>query len=40
MYEVRLVWHVSTENDPAHQWMRALVRELFVPAITGGDGQA
>lgn len=31
MYEVRLVWHVSTDNDPAHQWMRALVRELFAP---------
>jgi len=31
MYEVRLVWHVSTNNDPAHQWMRALVHELFAP---------
>ena len=28
-YEVRLVWHGSTDNDPAHQWMRALVRKLF-----------
>ncbi|UUZ65709.1 LysR substrate-binding domain-containing protein [Polaromonas sp. P1-6] len=22
-YEVRLVWHSSTDKDPAHQWMRA-----------------
>lgn len=29
MYDVRLVWHASTVNDPAHQWMRALVHELF-----------
>lgn len=28
MYEVRLVWHVSTENDPAHQWMRAGARAV------------
>lgn len=28
-YEVRLVWHGSTDNDGAHQWMRALVRQLF-----------
>lgn len=28
-YEVRLVWHSSTDNDSAHQWMRALVRGLF-----------
>jgi DNA-binding transcriptional LysR family regulator len=28
-YEVRLVWHASTEKDPAHRWMRALVHELF-----------
>jgi DNA-binding transcriptional LysR family regulator len=35
MYEVRLVWHVSTDNDPAHQWMRALVRELFAPKGPG-----
>lgn len=29
VYEVRLVWHGSTDRDPAHQWMRALARELF-----------
>jgi DNA-binding transcriptional LysR family regulator len=23
-YEVRLVWHSSTDHDPAHQWMRSL----------------
>lgn len=28
-YEVRMVWHSSTDNDPAHQWMRALVQKLF-----------
>jgi len=28
-YEVRMVWHSSTGNDPAHQWMRALVEKLF-----------
>ena len=28
-YEVRMVWHSSTDNDSAHQWMRALVQRLF-----------
>lgn len=28
-YEVRLVWHGSTDRDPAHQWMRALIHTLF-----------
>jgi DNA-binding transcriptional LysR family regulator len=28
-YDVRLVWHESTTKDPAHGWMRALVKELF-----------
>jgi len=28
-YEVRLVWHKSTDNDSAHQWMRSLVHRLF-----------
>lgn len=28
-YDVRLVWHASTGKDPAHQWMRALIHELF-----------
>ena len=28
-YEVRLVWHSSTDRDPAQQWMRALARKLF-----------
>jgi DNA-binding transcriptional LysR family regulator len=28
-YEVRMVWHSSTGNDPAHQWMRDLVEKLF-----------
>lgn len=29
VYEVRLVWHASTERDPAQQWMRALLHRLF-----------
>ena len=28
-YEVRLVWHRSTDRDPAHLWMRSLVRKLY-----------
>ena len=28
-YDVQLVWHASTARDPAHQWMRALIRRLF-----------
>ncbi len=28
-YEVRLVWHGSTDHDPVHKWMRALVHALF-----------
>lgn len=28
-FEVRLVWHTSTDKDSAHQWMRALVVQLF-----------
>ena len=28
-YDVRLVWHASTTNDPAQQWLRSLLRELF-----------
>ena len=35
-YEVRLVWHASTDNDPAHRWMRALVHELFAPQDAAG----
>ena len=28
-YEVRMVWHASTAQDPAHQWIRAQVHRLF-----------
>ncbi|WP_372658730.1 LysR family transcriptional regulator [Hydrogenophaga sp.] len=28
-YEVRLVWHASTAQDSAHQWIRAQVHSLF-----------
>ena len=31
-YEVRLVWHASTEKDPAHRWMRELIHALFARA--------
>lgn len=33
-YEVRLVWHASTAQDPAHQWIRAQVHRLFGRANT------
>lgn len=36
-YEVRLVWHGSTDRDPAHRWMRDLVRELFCPPAAWGQ---
>lgn len=28
-YEVHLLWHRSRDHDPAHAWMRALVKQLF-----------
>lgn len=28
-YDVRMVWHASTDRDPAHLWMRALLQRLF-----------
>lgn len=28
-YEVRLVWHASTARDPAQQWLRGLLQQLF-----------
>jgi DNA-binding transcriptional LysR family regulator len=28
-YDVRLVWHASTARDPAQQWLRGLLHELF-----------
>lgn len=28
-YEVRLVWHASTDLEPGQQWLRALIRSLF-----------
>ena len=36
-YDVRLVWHASTARDPAHQWMRGLLRRLFARP---GEGKA
>jgi DNA-binding transcriptional LysR family regulator len=28
-YEVRMLWHPSADGDPAHAWLRALVKKLF-----------
>lgn len=28
-YDVRLLWHASTRNDPALAWLRGVVQELF-----------
>ena len=28
-YDVRLVWHASTARDPARQWLRGLLEDLF-----------
>jgi DNA-binding transcriptional LysR family regulator len=38
-YDVRLVWHASTARDPAQQWLRGLLHELFgrVPAPNRRD---
>lgn len=33
-YEVHLLWHRSRDHDPAHTWMRDLVRQLFQRADT------
>lgn len=30
--ELAVYWHERTHHSPPHQWMRALVRELLVPA--------
>ena len=29
VYEVRMVWHKSTDNDSRHIWMRRLICSLF-----------
>jgi len=28
-YDVRMLWHETASDDPAHVWLRALVRRLF-----------
>lgn len=28
-YEVRLLWHIGTARDPAHEWMRTRIRALL-----------
>lgn len=34
-YEVRLVWHGSTDRDPAQRWIRALVYKLYQRPVHG-----
>jgi len=31
-YTVRMMWHQSATNDPAHTWFREHVRQLFLRA--------
>jgi DNA-binding transcriptional LysR family regulator len=31
-YDVSMLWHASATGDPAHAWLRALVRRLFARA--------
>ena len=38
-YEVRLVWHASTAQDAAQQWVRALVQSLFQAAPAAPPAQ-
>ena len=33
-YDVQMLWHATATREPAHQWLRALVRRLFAR----GDG--
>jgi DNA-binding transcriptional LysR family regulator len=34
-YDVRMIWHETATNDPAHGWLRALVRRLFRQSSNG-----
>lgn len=34
-YDVSMVWHKSSTDDPAHVWLRALVRRMFLRPETG-----
>lgn len=34
-YEVRMLWHPSAGGDPAHAWLRALVKKLFARRSRG-----
>jgi hypothetical protein len=40
-YDVQMVWHATAEREPAHLWLRALVRRLFARGAArrdrGGD---
>jgi DNA-binding transcriptional LysR family regulator len=37
-YDVRMVWHETATNDPAHAWLRARVRQLFARGSAGRTG--
>jgi DNA-binding transcriptional LysR family regulator len=37
-YDVRMVWHETATNDPAHAWLRARVRQLFARGSAGRAG--
>lgn len=36
-YSVRMVWHQSATNDPAHAWLRERVRQLFARDRAAGN---
>ncbi len=33
---VALIWHPSQDADPAHRWLRTLIREICAHAPYGG----
>lgn len=35
-YDVRLLWHIGTARDPAHEWMRARIRALLARVDDAG----
>jgi hypothetical protein len=39
-YDVQMLWHATATHEPAHAWLRALVRRLFarVDAPVEGAG--
>mgnify|MGYP003425653696 FL=1 len=37
---VALIWHPSQDADPAHRWLRTLIRETCAHAPYGGETRA